>query len=512
MSSSHPIGRGRGTNGGDRSPPAMAWVNFAGWNRRHDRRRGGRLGRDDDSSDGLSMTLKRLRWIAIGGLVAFLIAIAVARRTLVPYFSTVGGPLVMDAVVAVGLMVVFGLFFEMVARIHRRLERQKAELEALRVASLHIQGELALDAVLQRIVDQACRLLDARYGAISVLDASRRIVAFVTSGISAEERARIGDPPQGRGVLGIPLDFGQRIRVPDLTQHRESAGFPANHPPMKSLLAVPVVSSGPFRGNLYLAEKRGAAEFGPDDEEVLIRFAATAAVAIDSSHLHERLRSLAVTEERLRIAHEMHDGLAQVLAYVNTKALAAREHLARGKTAEADTQLEQLSQAAREVYADVREGILGLRSSLGEHGQLADVLASYVERWRLQAEIAANFEFASSVALAPQQELQLVRIVQEGLANVRKHSRAKSVRIAIEPIGAPAHGVRLTIEDDGIGFNPAALGRSEFPRFGLATMRERAESVGGSLRFETTPGHGARVVVELPTLAPPGLRYEGEAT
>ncbi len=457
------------------------------------------------------MTLQRLRWVAIGGLVAFLVAIEISRRTLVPYFSTVGGHLVMDAVVAVGLMVVFGLVFEMVARTHRRLERQKAELEALRDASLHVHGELALDAVLQKIVDQACRLLDARYGAISVLDASRRIVAFVTSGISPEERAKIGDPPQGRGVLGIPLDQGHRIRVPDLSRHPQSAGFPANHPPMKSLLAVPIVSNGPFRGNLYLAEKQGASQFGPDDEEVLVRFAATASVAIDSSHLHERLRSLAVTEERLRIAHEMHDGLAQVLAYVNTKALAAREHLARGKTNEADAQLDQLSQAAREVYADVREGILGLRSSLGEHGQLGDVLAAYVERWREQTGIAASFDFAPSVTPAPQQELQLVRIVQEGLANVRKHSRAKHVQITIEALGSLASGVRLTIEDDGIGFDPAALGRSEFPRFGLATMRERAESVGGSLRFESTPGHGARIVVELPPLAPPGLRYEGGA-
>lgn len=458
------------------------------------------------------MTLQRLRWIAIAGLVAFLVAIEVSRRTLVPYFSTVGGHLVMDAVVAVGLMVVFGLVFEMVARIHRRLERQKAELEALRDASLHVHGELALDAVLQKIVDQACRLLDARYGAISVLDAGRRIVAFVTAGISAEERARIGDPPQGRGVLGVPLDQGHRIRMPNITQHPKSVGFPANHPPMSSLLAVPIVSNGPFRGNLYLAEKRGASEFSPDDEEVLVRFAATAAVAIDSSHLHERLRSLAVTEERLRIAHEMHDGLAQVLAYVNTKALAAREHLARGKAAEADTQLEQLSHAAREVYADVREGILGLRSSLGEHGQLADVLAAYVERWREQTGITANFRFSPSVVPAPQQELQLVRIVQEGLANVRKHSRATRVNVEVEPLGSIASGLRLVIEDDGIGFDPAALGRSEFPRFGLATMRERAESVGGSLRIDTAPGHGARVVVELPPIAPPGIRYDGGDT
>ena len=120
---------------------------------------------------------------------------------------------------------------------------------------------------------------------------------------------------------------------------------------MRSLLAVPIQCKGPFRGNLYLSERTDGAPFSREDEETLARFAVQAAVAIDNAHLHRRVRDLAASEERLRLAHEMHDGLAQVLAYVNTKAQAVQGFLRHGKSQEASDQLNQLAAAAREVYA-----------------------------------------------------------------------------------------------------------------------------------------------------------------
>ncbi len=444
------------------------------------------------------MKLKRLRWLALAGLLLYLAGVEVARKTLEPYFNSFAGHLVMDVVVAFGMMVVFGLAFEQLANLYRRLERQNRELEALRTASLAVNVELALDAVLQRVVEQACRLLGARYGAISVLDAGQRILAFVTTGISTEDREQIGRPPEGRGVLGVPLIEGQRIRLRNLSSHPRSVGFPANHPAMSSLLAVPIICQGPFRGNLYLAESRFADGFSEEDEEALVRFAATAAVAIELSHLHERLRSVAVSDERLHIAHEMHDGMAQILAYVNTKAQAVEEHLKQGRTVEASAQIGQLAVAAREAYADVREGILGLRVGLGEHGTFIETLRTYVDHWREQNDVEATIEVDPEISLAPPVELQVVRIVQEALANVRKHARAHRVSIAIERSEGQ---MRVTVADDGVGFDPAALGRSIFPRFGLSTMRERATSVGGILRVETTPGKGSKVVAELPVVA-----------
>jgi signal transduction histidine kinase len=305
--------------------------------------------------------------------------------------------------------------------------------------------------------------------------------------------------------LGEVLKEGQRLRLRRLGGHPRSVGFPPHHPPMDSLLAVPVVGVSRYRGNLYLTEKRGAAEFTAEDEEALVRFATQAAIAIDNAHLHQQVRGLAAAEERLRIAHEMHDGLAQVLAYVNTKAQAVKEYLRSGSTAEADAQLDQLAGAAREVYTDVREAILGLRSTADPDTDLAEALRRYVESWQDQTGVQADLE-VDEVALPDGVELQLVRIVQEALANVRKHAQARRVEIRLARRGGT---VRLSIADDGVGFAPAAPGRRDFPRFGLATMRERVESVGGRIELTSVPGEGTKIVVELP---PPALRDTREET
>jgi len=268
---------------------------------------------------------------------------------------------------------------------------------------------------------------------------------------------------------------------------------------MRSLLAVPILCSGPFRGNLYLADKNEAEDFTVDDEESLVRFATTAAIAIDNAYLHRRLNSLAVSEERLRIAHEMHDGLAQVLAYVNTKAQVVREHLKKERIEEATKHLDQLAAAAREIYADVRESIIGLRSAATPGSTTADSLREYVGTWEAQNGIACRLHLEADLRLPTGAELQVLRIVQEALANVRKHAKARHADVRVEQIDSR---VRITVQDDGVGFSPTELGRSEFPRFGLSTMRERAESVGGLFQLDSTPGTGTTVTIEVPTQIP----------
>jgi signal transduction histidine kinase len=214
--------------------------------------------------------------------------------------------------------------------------------------------------------------------------------------------------------------------------------------------------------------------------------------------VQDRLNSQEVSEERLRIAQEMHDGLAQVLAYVNTKAQVVREHLRMGRTEEATKHLDQLAAAAREVYDDVRESIIGLRSAAQE-SSAADSLRGYVAHWEAQNGITCRLHLETDRQVPAGAELQVLRIVQEALANVRKHSRAGHADVRIEDAGSR---IRITVEDDGIGFNPAELGRAEFPRFGLSAMRERAESVGGRLQLDSAPGEGTRVTIEVPARSP----------
>jgi len=298
--------------------------------------------------------------------------------------------------------------------------------------------------------------------------------------------------------------------MPDLTRDQRSVGFPSNHPPMHSLLAVPVVSGGRVLGNLYVAEKHGGVEFSDEDEVALVRYATQAALAIQNARLHRRVSDLAIAEERERIAREMHDSLAQVLGYVNTKTQAVQELLRQGQTERASAQVGQLGEAARAAYADVREGILALRTTLGPERGLLEALQEYLHLWReqsgIEAELGVQPVGASLHRLPPAAELQLLRIVQEALANVRKHAGARHavVRISVEP-GA----VETVISDDGAGFDQARahLADDRSPRFGLSTMRERAESAGGTLEIVSMPGQGTRIAVRIPTHPASGFEH-----
>jgi signal transduction histidine kinase len=446
---------------------------------------------------GLTLTLGRLRVLAVLGALVLILALEYARHLVSPYLVSWQGLALMNAAVFVGVVFLLGAMFSIIARMQRALERQNRELLALHTAALDIYRELALEAVLQKVVDQARQLVGARYGALSVVKEQNRIESFVTSGISGAERARIGPPPEGRGLLGVVLHEGQRLRSGEISSDPRSVGFPPNHPPMRSLVAVPILCQGPFRGNLYLAEKLGEESFSADDEATLVRFATKAAIAIDHAYLHQQLASLAVAQERLRIAHEMHDGLAQVLAYVNTKAQAVREFLRAGRVEEAARQLDQLAAAAREVYSDVRESIIGLRSVgvAGADWRLVETLGEYVASWQEQSGVACRLRVDASLHLPPGIELQLLRIVQEALANVRKHAQARHVEVNLEVREGVLH---LAVADDGVGFTPGELGRSEFPRFGLSTMRERGESIGGRFEVGSSPSGGTLVKLELP--------------
>lgn len=177
----------------------------------------------------------------------------------------------------------------------------RERLRALLDAVVGISTDLDLHSTLRRIIEAACELVGARYGALGVIGADRQLHDFITHGIDAELHARIGDLPRGRGVLGLLIADPRPLRMPDITKHPQSYGFPANHPPMHSFLGVPIRIRDQIFGNLYLAEKQGAKDFTEDDEEIVVALAAAAGVAIENARLyalaHRRERWLAATAE-----------------------------------------------------------------------------------------------------------------------------------------------------------------------------------------------------------------------
>ena len=163
-----------------------------------------------------------------------------------------------------------------------------ARLRQLFEASIALTAELSVDALLQKLVETAAELTDARYAALGVIDeAGVALERFVTTGVDDETRAAIGDPPHGRGILGVLIHDAVPLRLRHITDDSRSVGFPPNHPPMDTFLGVPVVLRGIAYGNLYLTEKANGEQFTAEDEEVVTLLAAQAAVAIENARLYE---------------------------------------------------------------------------------------------------------------------------------------------------------------------------------------------------------------------------------
>jgi len=179
------------------------------------------------------------------------------------------------------------------AGMHERYER-------LLEAGLALAAELSLPAALQRIVELAAELADARYGALGVLGRDGTITEFITTGVTDDQRAAIGPIPCGMGILGVLIDDARPLRLHDLAGDPRAVGFPPNHPPMRTFLGVPVAAGGQVYGNLYLTEKRDGADFDADDERVLVLLAAQAGVAIQNAHLYEEAHDRAQRLEAVR--------------------------------------------------------------------------------------------------------------------------------------------------------------------------------------------------------------------
>jgi signal transduction histidine kinase len=191
--------------------------------------------------------------------------------------------------------------------------------QALLDAVMAISSDLDLASVLTRIIEAATTLTEARYGALGVIGPENFLVEFVTTGISDEERTRIGSLPHGRGILGLLITDPRPIRLKELSDHPSSFGFPPNHPPMGSFLGVPLRIRGTVFGNLYLTEKSGGGEFSDTDEQLSVALAGVAGVVIENARAYgfserrrEWLEAGAALPETLRRPDDWESSFGQI--------------------------------------------------------------------------------------------------------------------------------------------------------------------------------------------------------
>jgi len=213
--------------------------------------------------------------------------------------------------------------------------------------------------------------------------------------------------------------------------------------------------------------------------------------------LMEQQRNLAGFVERERLGRELHDSLGQVLGYINIQAQAMRQELCNGRPALVDNGLERLSQIARDTHAEVREYIQSMRGEAFLKEGLIDYLQHYLERFSRNFGITVRLDIETACIDCISTDIgrQLFRIIQEALANVRKHADSSSAKICLS---AEADRLTLVIEDNGRGFSTDMISRSEEKSFGLDIMEERAREIGGTLNISSVPGGGTKVTVQLP--------------
>jgi signal transduction histidine kinase len=280
------------------------------------------------------------------------------------------------------------------------------------------------------------------------------------------------------------------LRLRDISEDPRSVGFPSGHPPMHSFLGAPIKVLGKVFGNIYLTEKRGAAEFSPEDEGALVVLAAQAGVAIESARAHRNLERLALLEERERIAKELHDGAIQALFAVGME-LQATAGLA---DAPVRTRLEKAVAEVDHVIGDLRSYIFGLRPGIlaGHHLHEALTQLASETRERSDVMIVTDVDIRAAERLAGQAP-DLVQLAREALSNVVRHAGAATCRMSLRMLESQAF---LEIDDDGRGFDPGAVSDGGQ---GLINIRHRASSMGAEVQIESKPGQGTtlRVVVPL---------------
>ncbi len=391
----------------------------------------------------------------------------------------------------------------------RAVERTSRLVES----GMAIGSGLDVDLVLQRLVESARRVVGARYAALGVLDpAGSGLSRFVWSGIDDLTAMNIGRLPGGRGLLGRLITDPRPLRVDDITAHASSAGLPPGHPPMRTFLGVPVRLGDEVYGNLYLTDREGG-PFTEDDERLALVLAAQAAVAIANSRsaaaerarLAESAELAAARErqeaaaeghrraiqaqeaERTRVARELHDETGQVLTAVALELRALEEHVdavGRDRLAAARRSLAEATGALRDLALRLRP------SGLAEHG-LESAIDRQADRLREQPGMQVDVSVGALPGLGDEAGVTIFRVVQEALTNIQRHADAHHVSVLVR--GMPGR-VRLVVEDDGMGFDPAA----STDRLGLSGIRERVALLDGTVGIESSPGRGTTLVVEIP--------------
>ena len=374
-----------------------------------------------------------------------------------------------------------------------RIAQKTHSLEVLYDVAATINVSRDLDDLLSRFLRTMKDVVNARAACVRLLDehGTMRLVASTgldTAKIETEKvtgaklKLRINDPDFTGLDTGLDLsrDCGPQTALPYFDD------------PNVEMIAVPLQYRGNTLGvyNMFI-DKPGLYD-REDVKELLTSIGRHLGMAIEKSHMDSEARQLSIMQERATLANELHDSLAQTLASLRFQVRVLDETLQQSGGFTGIPELEQVENSLDEAYSELRELIAHFRAPMDGRGLLPSIEA-LVNRFRNQTGIAIFLQSSEwrVESLPPNMEMHVLRIVQESLANIRKHSHANNVRVMLR--SDRDGNCQVLVEDDGIGIGAPVMGGNPGEHIGLSIMRERASSVGGELRIESEPGEGTSI-------------------
>lgn len=438
--------------------------------------------------------LRRLKLIGVILPVLFILALEVVRLGVIEGSAgEYGFHIILATITVVGVVVFSFVMFHLIERAQEEtaevvtdLRRRQREGHGFYDVLLRISNQEPLAEILAAVARHARDLLAGDDATVCLDDATTRSVQVdpTHSGAAA---------PRG-GVCVLPgADGSYGLR--DLDDIRS---FQAS-PEFGESLRVEIKTRDTVLGELWIGRRSGP-PFSERDGHFLSTLCDLASIAVTSARMRESERQGAILAERERIARELHDSLAQVLGatHLRLRALGARDDVQVTKAIAAE--LAQLADICEEGYRDARGAILDLHESSQTDRDLLESLRAYLDKYSDQCGVATSLETTldHDLALPPHSEIQIIRVIQEALTNVRKHSGAASAAVRVTQQNGL---VTFVVEDNGCGFDSAEA-LLDRDGFGLHAMRERMELIGGTLLTESASGRGTRVVAEVPYARP----------
>lgn len=366
-----------------------------------------------------------------------------------------------------------------------------------------VSQPLEIEEMMHLVLRETLRVASLPRGIAMLLDEENRLLVQVAHvGVPEWFRQALITVRVGDGLAGWVAEKGEVLIIEDVA-HDPRPYVPRTTEVLQFYAGIPLKAGERVLGvmNLFTNQKH---YLTPEQIALLTSAGHQLGVAIHAARLNDQLRGMAALEERARLSRELHDNLLQVLAYMHLKSQIAARLVKQDRLFEAQQELKEMEQVSSQAYDDVRDSIAGLRVTLSPQGGLVAALEEHISQFRERSQLAVRLDAAAwDVPALPQNtEVQLLRIVQEAMTNVRRHARAGSLEIVLASVD---HVATISVRDDGIGFDPSGIKGDGQQHLGLQTMRERAESVGAALTIRSEPGHGTEVALSLPLKREKGL-------